>query len=167
MLPIWRPFWIYTKKQTETRKELKKSLTRCQHQKPPSDHPHKPCFTKEKKKTNLKSMHDRSEVIKLLIGGELMLYFHQTHDIFYFFNSFIIYLLPWECGLLESRDFCLFCSLVLPQPSKCTWHLEGTCSLFVTESIVSNPVHFLLTRYNFEKSNSKWNWHFKQPRRWK
>lgn len=38
-------------KNKQTRKELKKSLTRCQHQKPPSDHPHKPCFTEEKNKS--------------------------------------------------------------------------------------------------------------------
>lgn len=41
VLPIWRPFWIYTKELTEMRKELKKSLTGCQWQRPRSDHPHR------------------------------------------------------------------------------------------------------------------------------
>lgn len=53
-------------------------------------------------------MHDRSEVIKLLIGGEFMLYFHQTHDIFYFFNSFIIFVSSHENVVLRAGIFVSF-----------------------------------------------------------
>lgn len=89
----------------------------------------------QRRKANLTRVHNSplslnyGLVMTVLPFYPLSTYEHLTHSIFFFFNSFITYLLPWECDCPQ-KDFCLFYLLLLPQPSKYVWHLEGTWSLF-------------------------------------